>query len=57
MARRVRVFFKKYVEGGWEGKGVYFFLKIFLQGVEWLRKGRRLIFFYKYIMGERGASG
>jgi hypothetical protein len=57
VARRVRVFFKKYVEGGWEGKGVYFFLKIFLQGVEWLRKGRRLIFFYKYIMGERGASG
>jgi len=28
VARRVRVFLKKYVEGGWEGEGADFFLQI-----------------------------
>jgi len=31
VGRRVRVFFKKYVEGGWEGEGVYFILKYFFR--------------------------
>jgi hypothetical protein len=30
VARRVRIFFKKYVEGGWEGEGVFFLKKISL---------------------------
>jgi hypothetical protein len=30
VGRRVKDFFKKYVEGGWEGEGVYFILKSIL---------------------------
>jgi len=39
------------------GGGGLFYFKIFFQGVEWLRKGKGLICFYKFIMGKRGASG
>jgi hypothetical protein len=38
-----------------EGKGVTFFFNPFFI-VEWLVKGRGLIFFYKFIMGG-GAGG
>jgi hypothetical protein len=31
MGKKVRVFFKKYVEGGWEGDEVYFILKSFFR--------------------------
>jgi hypothetical protein len=29
VARKVRVFLKKYVEGAWDGEGVYFLFLIF----------------------------
>jgi hypothetical protein len=33
VARRVRVFLKKYVEGGWEGEGGFFLKKIFFRAL------------------------
>jgi hypothetical protein len=39
-----------------EGKWVRFFFNFFFFIIEWLRKGKGLIFFYKFIMGEGGGG-